>query len=115
MAAPLVTLASGWALWPVFELRGAGFPVEALDPLQAGRAVLALEIERARSAEVSAVREQVMDLLHLRRRAGAPAGAMNKLMDKVRKLHGDLEVQSRIALEAETRLKAQIANQNHKS
>ncbi len=35
------------------------------------------------------------------------------LRDKMRKLQADLEVQSRIALESETRLKAQLANQNH--
>ena len=35
------------------------------------------------------------------------------MKEKVRKLQNDLEVQSRISLESETRLKAQISNQNH--
>lgn len=78
----------GWSLWPVFEVRGAGFEVAALQPLAAERTAAALEGERALQAEVAAARTRAMDLLNLQRKAGAPTA--NKLMERVRKHHRGL-------------------------
>lgn len=114
MLEPLVTLEAGWALWPVFEVRAAGFPIEALVPLHAAQTARALAHEQARAAEVSGARAQVMDLLHVRRRGGAAAGVMNKLMEKVRKLQrglvaGDAECDAALGRLDETRDALELA------
>lgn len=96
-----VVLDSAWTLWPVFEVRGAGFEVAALDALAAKRTVAALAAERACLADVQLARTRVMDLLNTQRKAGAAPA--NKLMERVRKHHRDVvsgDAETDVALRA---------------
>ncbi len=85
-----MNLDAGWELWPVFEVRGAGFEISALAPLHAARTAAALSSERSVAALVAECRTRVMDLLHDRRRAGNVEA--NKVMDRVRKHQRGLSV-----------------------
>lgn len=76
-----VPLHNGWSLWPVFELRGAGFSVDRLASLWAAAVVEALRAEDSAAEHAHGHRVRVLELC----RTGRTAAQARPWVERVRR------------------------------